>query len=148
MNKAFVREPDNTTDYCPHCGSKGEPVGGETLRSFLTDEQLRALTESANFCPSPECEVVYFDSFERKVLATDIQRPVYPKDPTAPICACFGLTREDIEQDVRAGTRIRVKAILEKANSPDACCRTMAANGKSCVAYVQRYYMQCLHDGE
>ncbi len=148
MNKAFVREPDHTADYCPRCGSKGEPVGGKTLKSFLTDQQRRAITESANFCPSPECEVIYFDSFERKVLAADIQRPVYPKDLTAPICACFGLTREDIEQDVREGIRTRVKAIIEKANSPDACCRTMAANGKSCIAYVQRYYMQCLNDGK
>jgi transposase len=31
MNKAFVREPDPTTEYCPRCGSKGEPVGRITL---------------------------------------------------------------------------------------------------------------------
>jgi hypothetical protein len=148
MNKAFVREPDNTADYCPRCGSKGEPVEGETLRAFLTDEQRRAVTESANFCPSPKCEVVYFDNFERAVLAADIQRPVYPKDPTAPICSCFGLTREDIERDVQEGVTTRVKAILEKAKSPAARCRQMAASGKPCIAYVQKYYMQCLNDRE
>jgi hypothetical protein len=144
MNKAFVREPDGTTDYCPRCGSKGEPVGVETLRAFLTDEQLRAITESANFCPSPKCEVVYFDSFERTVLAADMQHPVYPKDPTAPICGCFGLTREDIEQDVQEGGTIRVKA----AKSSAARCRQTAANGKPCIAYVQKYYIQCLNGGK
>ena len=146
MNKAFVREPDHTADYCPRCGSKGEPVGGETLRSFLTDEQRRMISEPANFCPSPKCDVIYFDSFERKVLAADIQRPVYPKDPTAPICACFGLTREDVERDVQEGGRSRVKAIIEKAKSSAARCRQMAANGKPCIAYVQRYYLQCLNN--
>ena len=146
MNKAFVREPDNTADYCPRCGSKGEPVGGETLGSFLTDVQRRAVTESANFCPSPKCEVVYFDSFERTVLAADVQRPVYPKDPAAPLCACFGLTREDIEGDVQEGVTTRVKEIIEKATSSAARCRQMAANGKPCIAYVQGYYIRCLED--
>ena len=145
MNKAFVREPDNIADYCPRCGSKGEPVGAETLKSFLTDEQRQAITESANFCPSPKCEVVYFDSFERKVLATDLERPVYPKDPNAPICACFGLTREDIEQDVQEGGATRVKAIIEKAKSSAARCRQTAANGRPCIGYVQKYYIQCLN---
>jgi hypothetical protein len=146
MNKAFVREPDQTADYCPRCGSKGEPVGGETLGSFLTDRQRQMVAEPANFCPSPKCKVVYFDSFERTILAEQIERPVYPKDTTAPICACFGLTREDIERDVRAGEKSRVKAILEKAKSPEARCRTTAANGQPCIAYVQKCYMQCLDD--
>ena len=148
MNKAFVREPDSTVDYCPSCGSKGEPVGVETLRAFLTDEQQQTITESANFCPAPKCEVVYFDSFERTVLTADIQRPVYPKDSAAPICACFGLTREDVELDVQEGVTTRVKAVIEKAKSSAARCRQQAANGQPCIAYVQKYYMQCLNDGK
>ncbi len=145
MNKAFIREPDNTGDYCPRCGSVGEPVSGETLKSYLTDEQKRMVSEPASFCPSPKCKAVYFDSFERMVLTTDIERPVYPKDTTAPICACFGMTREDIERDVQEGVKTRVRAIIEKSKSPDACCRKTAANGKSCIGYVQKYYLQCLN---
>lgn len=146
MNKAFVREPDSTADYCPRCGSKGEPVGAETLKAFLTNEQRGAITESANFCPASKCEVVYFDSFERAFFTTDLQRPVYPKDPAAPICACFGLTREDIEQDVSEGVTTRVKAVIEKAKSSAAQCRQLAANGQPCIAYVQKYYIQCLEN--
>src|SRR5271157_4836080 len=103
MNKAFVREPEHTADYCPRCGSKGEAVGIEALKSYLTDEQRHGLTEPVNFCPSPKCGVAYFDGLERVVMASELARPVYPKDPTAPICACFGLTRQDIEQDVAEG---------------------------------------------
>ena len=73
---------------------------------------------------------------------------MYPKDPAAPICGCFGLTREDIEQDVQEGVTTRVKAILEKAKSSAARCRQMAANGKPCIGYVQKYYMQCLNERE
>lgn len=144
MNKAFVREPDHTDDYCPRCGSKGEPVEGDTLRTYLSDDQRRMVAEPANFCPSPNCPVVYFDCFERAILAGQIERPVYPKDPAAPICACLGLTREDIERDVQEGVTTRAKAAVAEARSPSARCRETAANGRPCTAYVQKYYMQCL----
>ncbi len=148
MNKAFVREPDQTDDYCPRCGSKGEPVGSETLESYLSDEQMRMVAQPANFCPSPQCQVVYFDAFERAISTADIHRPIYPKDPTAPICPCLGLREEDIARDVQDGVKTRVKAAIAKAKSADACCLKMAANGRPCITYVQRYYLRCLEDGK
>jgi hypothetical protein len=143
MNKAFVREPDQIADYCPRCGSRGEPVGRETVQSHLPEGKAAVVADPANFCPSPRCDVAYFDAFERVILTRDLSKPVYPKDPDAPICACFGLTRRDIEQDIREGVVTRVRAILERAKSPEARCARLAANGQSCVAYVQKYYMQC-----
>lgn len=143
MNKAFVREPDCIADYCPRCGSQGERVGADVLRFYLSDEQARTLTEPANFCPSPQCSVAYFDAFEQFVSATDLIRPAYPKDPNAPICACFGLTQQDIEQDVEEGGVTRTRTTVEKANSPAARCARKAANGRPCVAHVQKYYMEC-----
>jgi len=144
MNKAFLREPDRTADYCPYCGSKGDPVTAETLQTYLSQEQRKQIASSAAFCPSPQCKVAYFDAFERVVLARDLARPVYPKDPAAPICACFGLTEADVQQDIEEGAPTRTKAVLQKAQSPQACCNRTAANGRSCVAYVQKYYLQCL----
>lgn len=143
MNKAFIREPDHTADYCPRCGSKGEPVGSITLKAHLTELQLGRIADPANFCPSPQCPVAYFDSFERVVVAADLRWPIYPKDPDAPICACFGLSQADIEEDVREGVVTRTKAVLQRAKSPEARCLEKAANGRPCVAFVQKYYMQC-----
>ena len=37
----------------------------------------------------------------------------------------------------------RTKAVLEKAKSSEARCARMAANGEPCIAYVQKYYMDC-----
>jgi hypothetical protein len=146
MNKAFVREPDQTADYCPRCGSQGQPVGSKTLATYLTEEQQDGLAEPASFCPSPQCPVAYFDSYERLVLAADLRRPAYPKDPTAPICACFGLGRGDIEQDVQEGVVTRTRAALERAKSPEARCTELAADGQPCAAHVQKYYMQCRNE--
>ena len=143
MNKAFVREPDHSVEYCPRCGTQGEPVASETLQAHVPEEKRGQIATSANFCPAPQCEVAYFDGFERVVLADELKRPVYPKDPNAPICACFGLTRDDIEADVREGGVTRTRGTVEKAKSADARCVRMAANGRSCIAYVQKYYLQC-----
>jgi hypothetical protein len=143
MNKAFVREPEPIAVYCPRCGGKGEEVGWETIRSYLPNGKTPTVADPANFCSSPQCDVVYFDAFERVIVTGDLGKPVYPKNPDAPLCACFGLTRQDIEADIREGVVTRVKAILEKVKSPEARCSQMAANGQPCVAYVQKYYMQC-----
>jgi len=93
---------------------------------------------------SPFSAVDNDDELEvRFVLAAALSRPAYPKDPTAPICTCFGLTSQDIEQDVDEGVATRTKAVLEKAKSPEARCAQTAANGRSCVAYVQKYFLKC-----
>jgi hypothetical protein len=148
MNKAFLREPDGHAEYCPRCGAEGESVGDETLRAQLPGELAGRVASPANFCPSPRCEVVYFDGFERTITTAEFPRPVYPKDPTAPICACFGLTLDDVEADVREGGVARVRAAVEKAKSPEACCAVRAVNGRSCVAYIQKCYMQRRNETE
>src|SRR5579859_1748664 len=101
MNKAFVREPEQTIERCPRCGSPGQPVGAVTLDAQIQPESRAQLGESAFFCSSETCPIAYFDAFERSVSVEQLVRPVYPKDPDAPICACFGVTRAEIEADVR-----------------------------------------------
>ena len=142
MNKAFVREPDSTDARCPRCGSPGQAVSAVTLGAHVRPDVLSQFSSFASFCPFPQCDVVYFDNFERVVLTSAIPTPVYPKDPAAPICPCFGLTEDDIDQDVNEGVVTRVKRLIALAQSPEARCAVMAANGQSCVPIVQRYYMQ------
>ena len=143
MNKAFVREPENTGQgYCPRCQSLGVPVAAITLDAQLVGMQRSKVADSAWFCPFPRCEVIYFDEFERTVTSDEFGQPVFPKDPSAPICSCFGLTLDDIEADIREGTPRRVKELLAKAKSPEAQCLLRAPSGQCCVADVQRTYMQ------
>lgn len=142
MNKAFVRESDDLGERCPRCNSPGVPVFPETLRAHLSLEQLQTLTDSAFFCPFEKCDVVYFDLFERTIDKSQIGTPVYPKNAAAPICACFGVCVDDIDADIREGVVTRTRAAVERAKSPAAQCATKSPSGKSCVAEIQRYYMQ------
>jgi hypothetical protein len=142
MNKAFVRDPEPTVDRCPRCGSAGQPVGSAVLDSFVLPEARNQLGEAASFCPSETCPVAYFDAFDRRVEITLLARPVYPKDPSAAICGCFGFTCADIDEDVREGVATRTRAQLDRARSSEARCSQSAPNGQSCIANVQRYFMK------
>ncbi|MEX0677888.1 MAG: hypothetical protein WD063_12475 [Pirellulales bacterium] len=143
MNKAFIREPDDTGQLrCPACGSLGTVVQRETWQAHVAPQSAGGLADAAFFCPYDKCDVVYFDMFDRKIQTGALRRGVYPKDPQAPLCACFGFSTEDVEADVREGVVTRVRTLLEQAKSPLARCRTMSASGQSCVGDVQRYYMK------
>ena len=142
MNKAFVREPDSDDVNCPRCGAKGPAVDRMTVEALVKPEVLDRLAPSANYCPTPTCEVVYFDAFERVVTAEELIKPVYPKDPDAPICPCFSATTEVIEQDLAEGSVLRTRKLVEQSKSAAARCKTMSVTGHSCAAEVQRYYMR------
>jgi hypothetical protein len=108
----------------------------------VTPGSLANLAESAFFCPYPTCDIVYFDVFDRSLRSDRIKKQVYPKDPNAPICGCFGLTLDDIELDISEGVVTRCKAIIERAKSDDARCSIMSVTGQSCIPEVQRQYIK------
>lgn len=143
MNKAFLKEDESGGQgRCPLCDGAGVPVGKETLDAFVRREGRREIADTAFYCPTPHCDAVYFDVFERVIRHEELTKPVYPKDPEAPMCGCFGLTRDDIEADIREGTPTRVRSLLAKARSDAARCVVCNVSGQTCVPDVQRYYMK------
>jgi len=147
MNKAFVREPEfDGRAYCPRCGALGSPVSGPPMDRHIRQEARPRMGDSAWFCSYAPCDVAYFDLFESVVAVDELQQAVYPKDPDAPICACFGFRVESIDADVRDGTPTRIRELLEKSKSPAARCPELAADGQCCLREVQRLYMRQMAD--
>jgi hypothetical protein len=143
MNKAFCKEPDSAVPpRCPRCGNEGAPVTGETLLAHVAPEVAESLGEPAYFCGTGACDVAYFDLLERMVATGDASGLPWPKDPDGPLCACHGLTADDIDADIADGVPTRVREVLRKADLPDAACGTRSADGRSCVARVQRAYVR------
>jgi hypothetical protein len=142
MNKAFVRESDSTDVLCPKCGAAGVDALGSAVASHVPAEARRALAATAYFCSTPTCPVAYFDAFEAQVPASALTHPIHPKDPHAPLCACFGLTREDVAADVAEGTPRRIRELLARSKSPEARCETASPTGRSCLPEVQRYFFK------
>jgi hypothetical protein len=142
MNKAFVREPDATDVLCPRCGAAGASTPRSTVESHVPADARRPLAASAYFCPTPTCPVAYFDAFEATVMADALNRAVYPKDPAAPLCPCFGLTLDDIEADIDEGTPTRIRALIAKSKTPAARCEERSPTGRSCIPDVQKCYFK------
>jgi len=143
MNKAFVKEPEfDGRAFCPNCGNLGIPVESEPLDTHIREESRSKMLDSAWFCNFPRCEVAYFNLFEAVVLMNELKAPVYPYDPDAPICACFGLTYDDVEDDIHEGTPTRIRELLAKSKSPEARCHAVAADGRCCMSAVQELYMR------
>ncbi|MCA9248564.1 MAG: hypothetical protein KDA42_15670, partial [Planctomycetales bacterium] len=99
------------------------------------------------FCPFGACEIAYFDLLGANVSVAQLQRPVFPKDPDASICACFEFTYSEIEADVAEGTPIRIRELLAKSQSDAARCQQVAANGQCCLREVQKIYMRLREGG-
>jgi hypothetical protein len=143
MNKAFVREPDfDGRAYCPRCKSLGLPVEHGPLDRHIRPESRNKLGDTAWFCSFPRCDVAYFNLFEAIVTREELAAPVYPYDLDAPICACFGLTYDDVAADAAEPTPVRIRALLAKSKSPAARCVELAADGRCCMTAAQELYMR------
>jgi hypothetical protein len=143
MNKAFVREPESDgRAYCPRCGSLGIPVEHGPLDAHIRPESRNKLGDTAWYCNFARCEVAYFNLFDAVVQLDELKAPLYPYDLDAPICACFGLTYDDVEADVQGGSPTRVRKLLAKSKSPGAQCGSLAADGRCCMTAVQELYMR------
>jgi hypothetical protein len=143
MNKAFVREPEfDGRAFCPRCGSLGVPVEAGALDTHIRPEHRAKMHDSAWFCGFARCDVAYFNLYDAVVLVNELKGPVYPHDPDAPICACFGLAYDDVEADVREGQPTRIRELLARSKSSEAQCHILAADGRSCMSAVQELYMR------
>jgi hypothetical protein len=148
MNKAFIREPeDDGRAYCPRCKSLGVPVESGPLDTHIRPESRGKIRDAGWFCGFPRCDVAYFNQFEAIVVMDELTAPVYPYDPDAPICACFGLTYDDVEADIRDGTPTRIRELLAKSKSSEANCNMLAADGRCCMSAVQELYMRLRSTG-
>lgn len=143
MNKAFVREPDaDARVTCPLCGTLGTSVGAGPLDTHVAAAHRGRMSDAAWCCGNDACRIVYFNIFEQTVSVEELKSPVYPYDLDAPICPCFGLTWDDVDQDSRETTPVRIRDLVAKSKTPDARCQSLAVDGQCCLKEVQRLYLK------
>jgi hypothetical protein len=147
MNKAFVREPETTEVLCPACGAIGEAALRAAFDAHVPVEVRRPLAASVYFCPTPTCEVAYFDAFEATVLTPALNASVWPKDPDAPLCPCFGMTLDDVKADAADSVPRRIRELLAKSKTPAARCEERSPTGRCCIPEVQRWYFKLRGSG-
>ena len=144
MNKAFTRDPEPRDPCCPEpegCGSLGTPVDRETLRAQLTEAAAEKLQGGAYYCPNPACEIAYYDAWGATVSVSALACPAWPKPPSAPLCACLGITAADIIEDARRGDRDRIRAVVDASQSDPARCAGRMPSGRSCATEARRLFL-------
>jgi hypothetical protein len=143
MNKAFVREPEfDGRAFCPRCGNLGHPVEAGPLDTHIRPESRGKMHDSAWFCGFPRCDVAYFNLFDAVVMTDELKASVYPKNPNAPICACFDFTYDDVEAEVAKPTPTRIRELFAKSKTAQANCHALAADGRPCITAIQELYMK------
>ena len=140
MNKAFVRDAEPTVSAvrdAARSANRSDRRRSMPLSAPRSGHNWARRPVSARPKLAPSLILTHSNGM---VSVGQLVKPVYPKDPAAPICACFGFTSEEIEADVREGVATRTRALIERAKSSAARCSQMAANGQSCVPAVQRVF--------
>ena len=148
MNKAFCKEPEQSgRPLCPRCGAEGQVVTEATLRAHVSAGDAETLAEPMAWCDTESCPVAYFDTLERSIDVDRASGLHWPKDPAGPLCGCHGLTGEEGDADLAEGEPKRVRAVVRQAGEPSAECVLRSADGRPCVARVQRLYIRRLSGG-
>lgn len=67
--------------HCPSCKNKAKNVKLITLKSLLKPSALETLNAKENhyFCSNEDCDVVYFDTNNKKYFVSDIKVAVNQK---------------------------------------------------------------------
>jgi hypothetical protein len=81
----FSSNKENETRWqrlCPQDGTKGKPVQLITLKSLLVPVALEQLNPATTygFCPSPNCQVVYFSEQRQTFTTADLKVSVFQKN--------------------------------------------------------------------
>jgi len=111
-----------------------------TVKSLVHDHTQVSPTASYLFCPSPECDVVYF-STDRVFRKPEVKVRVGLKEKARPLplCYCFDYTREDLQRDLKEYGRTDIPEKIKAEISAGYCsCEVKNPSGKCCLGDVTR----------
>jgi hypothetical protein len=149
-NCCITKEQDsekNCFELCPNCNVKGKTVKIITLKSMLKPYALETLNAKGNhyFCSTKDCDVVYFDTDNKKYLISDIKVAVHQKNDitTTPVCYCFDWTKEKIKQFAEKGViPTPVEHIRENIKENRCGCEVNNPQGSCCLGNVTKFINQ------
>ncbi len=142
MSRAFVKETDDREPRCPVCTGRGVPVTRVTIAALAGEPAAARLGAETFCCDVPSCEIAWFDGVGARVRVDELRAPPWPKDPSAPVCACFGVGADQIEAWGARADTAAVKALLERVKGTSARCATKAFDGSSCEPHVRKIFLR------
>jgi hypothetical protein len=126
---------DDTRRVCCSCNHASRAVTRKTMLLMLKPEYFDRLGAGEyRFCPSPECQVVYFTESEGDIFTRESLRVrLKTREDPIPLCYCFGFDEADARAEIartgRTSIPQRIAALLKEGmcacparNPSGACC--------------------------
>ena len=125
---------------CPQCGVVGKPVSTLTLKHIVKPQFLETVDATDfTFCPSADCDLVYFHPNGVRLAKADVRVRVGLKeteDPV-PICYCFGFTEAMARDEIRATGKCTIPDRISTEMKRELCaCEVRNPQGSCCFANV------------
>lgn len=128
---------------CPVSGARSKQVNILTVKSLVRHLSFSAPRTQYYFCEDPTCDVVYFPWNPKAPTfrKSDLWVRVGAKEKSDPIavCYCFGVTRKDIEEEIRRnGKSTFAERITAEVQRGNCACEVKNPSGKCCLGNVTR----------
>ncbi len=132
---------------CPVSGARSKQVNVLTVKSLVRHLSFDAPRAQYYFCEDPACDVVYFPwqaeapTFRKSDLCVRVGAK--EKSDPIPVCYCFGVTRNDIEEELRqTGKSTFAARITAEVQRGNCACEVKNPSGKCCLGNVTRTAQQ------
>ncbi|MDA2912876.1 (2Fe-2S)-binding protein [Acidobacteriia bacterium AH_259_A11_L15] len=144
--KAGLASPPSVL-ACPVCGHKARQVQSLTVKSLVRHLPFQMTPAQYYFCEATGCDVVYFPSGSEAPLfhRADLLVRVGVKEDRDPIpvCYCFGVTRRDLQDEIRqTGKSSVAERIKAEVKAGSCACEVKNPSGKCCLGTVTRAVQQ------
>ena len=135
--------PELSASCCRNCLGHGRPVSRKTMLLMLKPELLdQAMTGNYNFCPKPDCPVVYFDDQSGHSFSVDdlrIRVGIKAGEDPISLCYCFGFDESHLRDEILRTGRTTVPEKIAKLIREGLCsCESHNPAGVCCLGEVNR----------
>ncbi len=138
--------PSRVAALCPHCGRRGKPVEGQTVKAFLAESLRQVRRVEYLFCKTQTCPVVYFSADHvQSFTIAQMRERVFQKEPEADevfVCYCFRHTVGDI-RSATADARVKIVDDINTGIKVEQCaCDLRNPQGSCCLGNVNTLIRQ------
>jgi hypothetical protein len=128
---------------CVRCGSQSSRVSQRTVLSMLKPEFLEAaMNGTYRFCPSRECQVVYFEENGIRVFTVDDLRIIVGIKATSdpiPVCYCFGFDESHLREEISQTGSTTVPERISRLVREGLCaCDVRNPSGNCCLGELTK----------
>ena len=135
------RRTNHSRPVCPNCGETGRPVGVVTLKHMVIPEFLDLVNKRGfAFCPTHDCQVVYFHADGDTLEKVDLRVRVGLKETAdpVPVCYCFGFTERMLLEEVQTSGHSSIPQRIAAEIKADNCaCEIRNPQGSCCLGKVK-----------